>query len=341
MKIERLTEFEKFIRLRKQWNALLSRSEHNTIFLTHQWFEAWWRSFGKEYRIEILLARDDVGNLVGVAPLMTSKIGLYFMASHEVTDYCDFITGAGKIDQFYELLLDYFQKHYAHIKNAEFINIPSASRTLISLPHIAPEKNFSCEISEYEAAPILILPPSYDTYLGSLDRKNRHELRRKIRRLKSSGQVSIRRKTEPQELNAAIQDFIILHRESSASKQEFWKKEGMTDFFRLLIHLFSLEQWVEVNLLHFKDKLIAGLLNFVYADTLYLYNVAFDREFFSFSPGFILFDHSIKQAIEEEKKVADFLRGREKYKYFFGAKDSKIYKLSLTRKKVKSENLHY
>ncbi len=331
MRIEHLKEFGKFMRLRKQWNTLLSRSEQNTIFLTHQWFEAWWRSFGQEYEIGILLAREDAGSLVGIAPLMSSEDGLYFMASPEVTDYCDFITDADRCDQFYELLMDYFQEHYAHIKNADFINIPSASPTLVTLPRVAPERNFTCEISECEAAPILTLPRSYDTYLGSLDRKNRHELRRKLRKLKSSGQVSIRRKTDPQELNAAIQDFILLHRESSPPKQEFWKKEGMTDFFRILIHLFSAERWVEVNLLHFKGKMIAGLLNFVYADTLYLYNAAFDREFFSFSPGFILFNHSIKQAIEEDKKMADFLRGREKYKYFFGAKDSKIYRLSLTR----------
>jgi CelD/BcsL family acetyltransferase involved in cellulose biosynthesis len=339
MRIERLEKFEKFLQLRKQWNDLLFRSKQNTIFLTHQWFEAWWRCFGKEYEFAVVLARDDADNLIGAGPLMASDNGLYFMANQEVSDYCDFIIDAEKIDQFYKLLLDRFQEYFAHIRDVELINIPSASPTLISLPRIASERCFSCGISESEVAPILALPTSYDAYIDGLHRKSRHELRRKVRRLESLGQISIQRKRDPQEMNAAIQDFIILHRKSSAPKQIFWQQEGMTDFFRLLTHLLSLEQWVEVNFLYVKDKLIAGLLNFVYADNLYLYNVAFDRDFFSFSPGFILFNHSIRQAIEENKKVADFLRGGEKYKYFFGAKDSKIFSLTLTKERRTSEDL--
>lgn len=331
MKIERLEKFDRFIRLRKLWNELLFRSEQNTVFLTHQWLEAWWRSFGKEYEFSILVARDDDGTLMGAAPLMASDHRLSFVANQEVSDYCDFIIDAEKTDRFYELLLECLQQSYAHIINVELINIPSSSPTLISLPRIARGRGFSCSIFESETAPILSLPTSYDTYIGSLERKKRHELRRKLRKLESLGHISIQSKRDPQGLNAAIQDFIILHRESSASKKEFWKKEGMTDFFILLTQLFSLQQWVEVNLLYFKDKLIAGLLNLVYTDNLYLYNVAFNREFSPFSPGFFLINNTIRRAIEENKKVVDFLRGREKYKYSFGAKDSKIFSLILKK----------
>lgn len=339
MKIERIEKLEKFIRLRKQWNELLLRSEQNTIFLTHQWFEAWWRSFGRDYNFEILLVRDDADVLIGAAPMMASNDRLSFMASQDVSDYCDFIIDTQKIDPFFELLLDYFQEHSAHIRDVELINIPSASPTLISLPRLASERGFTCGVSEREVAPILNLPSSYDTYINSLGRKSRHELRRKLRRLESLGQTNIQAMRKPHEMSAAIRDFIILHRRSSASKKEFWQREGMIDFFKFLTRLFSLQQWVELNLLCFKDKLIAGLMNFVYADHVYLYNVAFDKNFFSFSPGFILFNHSIERAIAENKKVVDFLRGGEQYKYSFGAKDSKIFNLTLTKKGRRSEDL--
>ena len=39
----------------------------------------------------------------------------------------------------------------------------------------------------------------------------------------------------------------------------------------------------------------------------------------------------IEKAIQESVSFVDFLRGREKYKYFFGAKESKIYSLKLKR----------
>ena len=339
MKVVCIKEFEKFVQLRKQWNALLFRSEQNSLFLTHQWFEAWWRCFGGEYELEILTAVDEHDNLIAVAPLMAGDKDLYFMANHEVTDYCDFITLEDKTDDFFEIMLDHFEKHYSHILSIELINIPAGSSTLSSLPRFASKWSFSCEILESDVVPVLALPISYDTYIQSLSRKNRHELRRKLRRMESLGQIRIQRITDPQELNTAIQGFIALHRDSSLSKQEFWQKEGMSDFFMRLTHLFSLENWVELNLLYSKDELIAGLLNFVYADNLYFYNMAYHREFSSYSPGFFLFHHSIRQAIEEKREEADFLRGREKYKYSFGAKDSKIFSLTLTKKRQKSEDL--
>ena len=98
MKIERLEKFDRFIRLRKLWNELLFRSEQNTVFLTHQWLEAWWRSFGKEYEFSILVARDDDGTLMGAAPLMASDHRLSFVANQEVSDYCDFIIDAEKFN---------------------------------------------------------------------------------------------------------------------------------------------------------------------------------------------------------------------------------------------------
>jgi CelD/BcsL family acetyltransferase involved in cellulose biosynthesis len=340
MKVECIKEFEKFVQLRKQWNTLLFRSEQNSLFLTHQWFESWWQCFGRAYELEILTVVDEQDNIIGIAPLMAGDKNLYFMANHEVTDYCDFITLEDKTDDFFEIILDHFEQYYSHILSIELINIPAGSAALSSLPRFASKRSFSCEILESDVVPFLALPVSYDTYTQSLSRKNRHELRRKLRRMESLRQIRIQRITDPQELNTAIQGFIALHRESSFSKQEFWQKEGMSDFFRRLTHLFSLEKWVELNLLYSRDELIAGLLNFLYADSLYFYNMAYHKEFSFYSPGFFLFHRSIRQAMEEKKKVTNFLRGREKYKYSFGAKDSKIYNLTLSRSGKKSEDLH-
>jgi CelD/BcsL family acetyltransferase involved in cellulose biosynthesis len=103
----------------------------------------------------------------------------------------------------------------------------------------------------------------------------------------------------------------------------------MGEFFAQLVHLFSEESWVGLDGLCIGDRLIAALLSFSYGDTLYFYNVTYDSEYSAYSPGFYLFDHAIKQAIAEGKKAADFLRGQEKYKYFFGAEESKIYNLKL------------
>ena len=33
--------------LRESWNATLQRSASDTVFLTWQWCEAWWKNYGR------------------------------------------------------------------------------------------------------------------------------------------------------------------------------------------------------------------------------------------------------------------------------------------------------
>ena len=336
MKVERITTYERFAAVKKEWDRLLFNSGQNCPFLTHQWFDAWWQSFGQDSELNILFFRDEKDLLAGIAPLLVADEKLRFIASREVTDYCDFISCVDKRIEFYENLLDHFFRNFSQYSCIELISIPESSHTLSILPRLAAKHDLICVIEESESVPTLTLPGSYQEYIMSLGRKNRHELRRKIRKLESLGNVHVERVTESEKLSSAIREFVPLHKASSPAKQEFWQKQGMAEFFYELVHLFAIENWVELHMLYLEDRLIATLMNFLYEDTVYFYNIAYDIDYATYSPGFYLFDHSIKQAIAQGRKVADFLRGREKYKYFFGAKESKIYSLKLKRRENKS-----
>lgn len=335
MRVERVTDYDRFVCVKKDWNGLLSRSGRNNPFLTHQWFDAWWRCFGREGELAILFFYDEAGIPVGIAPLMKSEDVLGFIASQEVTDYCDFISREDKREEFYASLFDFIRRNDAACSRWEFMNVSAFSPTLPALRRLAAGHGIVYEQHESEAAPLLFLNGSYEEYTRSLDRKKRHELRRKIRRLETLGSIRVEEITETRKLRSAIDTFVSLHKKSSPAKQEFWQKQGMSDFFIELASLFSAENWVQMIMLYTEDRLIGALLNFTYGETLYFYNSAYDRAYSAYSPGFFLFDHAIKKAIADKKKVADFLRGREKYKYFFGAEDSKIYNLKFRQREKK------
>ena len=330
MDVERITKFEDFQKNKEKWNNLLISSELNCIFLTHEWFYSWWESFSQDGSLEILIFKDDEGRVLGIAPMMTQGENLSFIANREITDYCDFITVDSRREEVYESFLECIRIHYAHIKRMELINIKEASPTLDILPKLASRYKMSCSMDEIEGVPTLVLPPSYESYVSDLSRKSRHELRRKLRRMETLDGVQIKRITDGKELKTAIEEFIVLHRESSTEKKEFWEKKGMSGFFKGIVQKFSTRDWIELNCLYVKDKLVASLLNLSYLDEIYFYNMAYDSDYAWYSPGFYLFHNSIKQGIAEEKRMADFLRGREKYKYYFGAKECKIYDLKLS-----------
>jgi CelD/BcsL family acetyltransferase involved in cellulose biosynthesis len=334
MNMERIRDFSDFKKLHDEWNSLLHISGQDCIFLTHEWFVSWWANFSEGSSLEIVIFRDEDRQLIGIAPFMKKKRTLRFLASHEVSDYCDVIAATGREKELYETLINYLRTDFPNIKKIELMNLKSSSPTLHLMHHLAQKHNFSSTCYETEVAPVLSLPLSYKRYLETLNRKQRHELRRKLRKVESLQGVEIKKITDAEELYSALDLFVDLHKRSSHLKAKFWEKQGISGFFHEVVNRFAKNNWIELVFLFHQDKIMAALLNFTYLNTIYFYNVAFNRDFSWCSPGFFLFNHSIKEAISKKVRHADFLRGQEKYKYSFGAKESKIFQLNLTSRVV-------
>ena len=72
--ITKISNFKDFLQLNYDWNELLNRQpSDNSVFYTHEWFQCWWRNFGLDSELFILLARDH-GKIIGIAPLMLKKV---------------------------------------------------------------------------------------------------------------------------------------------------------------------------------------------------------------------------------------------------------------------------
>jgi CelD/BcsL family acetyltransferase involved in cellulose biosynthesis len=327
--IKHITSFEQFLKIKKEWNELLFASSQNMIFLTHEWFSSWWKAFSGNRSMEILVIQEKDGTLFGAVPMMADEKGFFFIASQEVTDYCDLIFKEDREEEFFKELLAYLSSNYDRGTQFKFINIPSSSPTISYLKRMAPSYDISVSIEGSEVCPSLELPATYESYISGLNRKYRHELRRKLRRTESLGDLKIKKLIDTSDLEVIIPQFIDLHRKSSSEKNRFWEKKGMTAFFSEVILQFSLKKWVEILCLCYKEELLSVLISFVFDEDISFYNVAFHSEYASKNPGIYLFDKALKDAITQGKKRADFLRGDEKYKYNFGAKECKISDLLL------------
>lgn len=329
MKVEHIKDRETFRTFSEAWDNFLFNSPQNTIFLTHEWFSSWWDSFSGDKYLEILCFRRENDEIAGLVPLMKEGKKLSFIASSEVTDFCDFITEKQGEEEFFSSFLEFVRKNYAHDVSLEFTALPHTSTSLVYLTQLAPSFGFSVSSSEVEKIAFLNLPNSYDLYLRSMKRKKRHELRRKKKKMESIKGVRRLTLKKKEELEEYMRRFILLHSKSSPDKFSFWEKEGMPEFFQNLVSRLSPKGWVQLELLLLGEKIIAALLNFVYFNKLYFYNSAFDREFAALSPGFYLFLSCIREAIEKGREVANFLRGGERYKYDFGAHEGRILRLVL------------
>jgi CelD/BcsL family acetyltransferase involved in cellulose biosynthesis len=76
------------------------------------------------------------------------------------------------------------------------------------------------------------LPATWDEYLGTLSKKDRHEMRRKMRRLDSAGDIQMRIITTAEEAAPLLDTLFHLMRISNHHKEEFLDRPGMQEFFR-------------------------------------------------------------------------------------------------------------
>jgi len=92
--------------LREAWDALLARSAAGTgsIFLTWDWFQAWWSSYAEpDFQLRLLLVYDEAGGLCAIAPLREETVGRHGQSRRVIrfavdcsndSEYLDFIVAA-------------------------------------------------------------------------------------------------------------------------------------------------------------------------------------------------------------------------------------------------------
>jgi CelD/BcsL family acetyltransferase involved in cellulose biosynthesis len=184
------------------------------------------------------------------------------------------------------------------------------------------EVGMESEPSQHTVAAVLNLPADPDTWLGNLGKKDRHELRRKVRRFEGAlGPATLERSHGR---GPGLEAFISLHRRAAGAKGRFMD-DGMTEFFGDLV-----DDGFHVDLLIAGGRPVAGCFSFE-DEGYYLYNSAYEPDDASASPGVVLLWHLIHRAIEDGRTVFDFLKGDETYKFRLGAEPRPLYELRATK----------
>ena len=310
-----------------EWESLLERSAARSIFLTPQWQELCWQNLdGESWELLLLSIRGTDGPL-GLAPLRRRDGTICFVGNVEVSDYLDFVVQTGEEETFYTALLDTLREE--QWETLDLHGLSASSPTLSYLQSLAPGKGLSVAIEQETVAPAMDLPDSWDGFLSSLKKKDRHELRRKMRRLTSN--VSARYYClEGEELVGAMDDFLRLHRVSSDEKAAFMDVQ-MERFFRTIADRLADKEWVKLYFLEVDGERVSTALCFDYDQESLLYNSGFDPGYGWLSVGLLLKAFCVRDAIESGKRRFDFLRGSEHYKYELGGVDAPIYRCQVKK----------
>jgi CelD/BcsL family acetyltransferase involved in cellulose biosynthesis len=254
---------------------------------------------------------------------------LTFIGDSSICDFMDFLIEPGREAEAYpELWRRLCGEPWSEL---DLWGLMTASPTRAAIGNLARAAGYGV-IDEVEAvAPRLQLPGTWEEYLSSLGKKDRHELRRKLRRLFDSGAgVDSQVLTDRTDVVAAMDTFLDLHTRSRMDKTEFMTGE-MAVFFRRMASAMAAEGLVRLFMLRINYRPAAAVLCFDAGNCLYLYNSGYDPDFSGLSVGLVSKAICLQWAIENGKTCLDFLRGNEPYKYDLGARDQQIHRLIVKR----------
>lgn len=319
-------------RLQPEWDRLLAQSDADWFFPRGAWQRLWWRHFGADHALRLITVRDDSGRLVGIAPLMVpaaEPCTLRLLGGTEVADYLDVIVERRHAVELRAVLLEVVQVHLAW-DTLDLRCLPGDSATPGIAASTLGAAGIAVERALEDVCPSVPLRGSWDRYLAGLSKKDRHELRRKLRRAVDDLRAEWRTVGDARGCEAAVEAFLALHRSSGPAKAAFMTEE-MAAYFRDLAAMALEQGWLRMGVLWAGEAPISAAMGFAYGDRLYLYNSGYDPAYAANSAGIAAVGLLLRDAADEGLAVFDFLQGNEPYKYTLGAEDAPVYRVTARR----------
>ena len=352
------------------WDALVDATTSATPFSRHCVQKAWWNAYGATAHDQTLVVLDEAApatanNIVGIVPLMhrhelepgdvaarttirhqpgrvllpvpDAATGVFFGASYHA-DYATVLAAPADLNSVCEAvatLLSAQDPTRWDVVDLRRLRAgdPATDALAKALEWAAPTAGWCVTREQEDVCPILTLTPGMDFegYLATLDKKERHEIRRKIRRVEAAGEVRLEPSARPiEDLDA----FVDLHQKRWGAEGLFPRTEGGAASRRFFAGLFeecASSGIVDLSFLTVDGRRIAAGVTFDDGETVYYYNAGVEPDARELSPGVVMVACYIQRAIQLGRTRLDFLRGNEPYKYEWGAVDSPIERLLVKR----------
>ncbi len=353
----------------ESWDAIAALTPWSTPFSGWAFQRAWWDAYGDNAHEETLVVCADGANgerPVAIVPLMHRHevepgdalthttmrheagaeltpvdpwaTAVFFGASYHA-DYATILGAPADLPAVAEVVADHLADT-AGRRAWDVVDLrrlrcgdPAADALAAAFGAREIAEGWTLNVEREDVCPVVHLPAgaTIDEYLATLGKKERHEVRRKVRRAEAAGDVRLDDSADPL---ADFDEFSELH-------QKRWGVDGLfpdtpggaqsRDFFRRLFELAGAEG-PRLAFLTVGGRRIAAGVHFETADGYLYYNAGVDPEARDLSPGVVMVYAYMERALAAGKRRIDFMRGNEPYKYEWGAEDEPIQRILVRRR---------
>lgn len=297
--------------LTPQWWALWSLAPSATPFQTPAWLLPWWRAFTPG-RLFTFVARHE-GRLVGLAPFYVGADDRARSIGVSVSDYIDVLIDPARFDPVIDTLTRALQ--------TEIADGPAQWEIGDLAPHaqafaLARTGALSCA----EACPVLELPAGVRDVGAIVPARKRRKLQQARNRAERCGGVEL--------LQASGADVPEAYRALVRLNGLRWRNHGgvlederVQRFHACAIPLLERAGMLDFSICSIHGRVVGAYFGMRDRTRAYAYLAGFDPDEAFISPGVLLVGRAVERAAREGLHEFHFLRGGERYKYQWGARD--------------------
>ncbi len=324
-----ITDLAELEELSPEWTELWNRCPGATPFQRPEWVLSWTQAFRPSV-LRVIAVRQDT-KLVGLAPLFLYRSGterILAPLAASVSDYLDWLVDPADSAAILDCVFAGLNSLGQSWDRLDMTDLPGTSALLKGALD-----DWSWERGVETACPVLRLAPAVKSVEEMLSAKQRHNLRTARHRIERAGQGRIELATRD-----TLAEFLAALMRLHAMRWNRCGTPGMLagklvqEFHRMATQGLLERNVLRLYGLRFQNELIATLYALAEREVVYCYLQGFEPAYGKFSPGAQIVAAVIDDALREGKKEVDFLRGREAYKYSWGARDQETYRLCLRKR---------
>lgn len=317
-KTEFISSFKEFQELGSIWDQVLEESYSHNIHLQYEWLFNWYKYFGKESQLSIILIKEEE-KIIAIAPLIIIKQiykkiipykQLVFIGD-KILDWGDFIVLKNDVSVYEKLFSEIFKLKFNEIL---LHNIPPNSFAIKYL-----KNNFAhLKAKLKEHSPCLFIDSSNQDWLQYYKTTSFKFIRKDLRRCynninKYNWHFEI---SAIDNVSSEIDKMEVLYNNSQGRKNRFsnFDDKYYKLFLLSVIEFFKKKNQVRLFYLNINDKPVAFYLCFIYKNVLHFYNTGYDPIYSKLSPAKVLMKEVIQYGFNNGFSEINFMRGFSDYK---------------------------
>jgi CelD/BcsL family acetyltransferase involved in cellulose biosynthesis len=317
IRVERIGSIEALEGIEPEWTALIERVEDATPFSRPEWLVPWWRELGSG-EMHVLALREG-SRLAGLAPLFIHEWQgrrQVTLIANGITDYLDVIAEPELATDCALATFDYLSACADQWDVCDWQDLGAHSALLTGVV-----QQHACELCESLPCTRAILPPDADAYEASLPHGLRRTIRVATRRLERDGELRFETIREDPEATV-LQQLFRLHESRWAPKggpESMLDSPGAQRFLTAATRRFSGAGKLRLFTMCYSGALAAIIYGILDRGRMWGYITGMDPALSRYSPGSLVLEFAMREAIREGATAWEFLRGDEPYKFLWGA----------------------